>query len=447
VTAVFKVQQAELDALAAGTRRSVQSVLYGRDQGLHVVLGASVGALIDRAGLLWLPLATSLVVIDPGRPPLHAAPPPVVITRLAVDDEVVATYGGALPAPAGRPFSDARLRLEPGHRRIEVNFTALSFSAPKNVRYRYQLENFDDRWLDAGNQRSVSYSRLPAGNYRFRVKASNGNGTWNPADASFALTVTPFLWETWWFRALLLLGFTAAVFAVARAIAGRRVQAKLRALEQLAAVERERARIARDIHDDLGSRLTKIALLGGLATRERAEPEKVSRRLEEISDTARQLMKSLDETVWAVNPRNDNLPQLVNYLGQFAAKFLATAEIACVLDLPDDPPARPVSAEARHNLFLAVKEALTNVVKHAHAREVRFGCALAADTLQVTIADDGLGCAGRSPDDPEADGLRNMRQRMVALGGRFELDGSPGAGTRITLTLPLPPAGARPGRS
>ena len=150
--------------------------------------------------------------------------------------------------------------------------------------------------------------------------------------------------------------------------------------------------------------------------------------------------------MWAVNPRNDQLPQLVNYLGQFAAKFLATAEIACVVDLPDEPPLRPVSAEARHHLFLTVKEALTNIVKHAHAREVRFSCTAAADTLQVVIADDGLGCAAGAPDDPEADGLRNMRQRMAALGGHFELAGAPGAGTRITLTLPLPPASALPAR-
>jgi signal transduction histidine kinase/ligand-binding sensor domain-containing protein len=443
VTTVFKVPQAELDAFAAGQRTRVQPVHYGRDQGLHIVLGGSVGALIEHTGRLWLPLATSLVVIDPARPPAQATPPPVVITRLAIDDQVVASYGGPLPPSAGAPFPADSLQLAPGHRRIEFSFTALSFRAPKNVRYRYQLENFDDRWLDAGPQRSASYSRLPAGNYRFRVTASSGDGTWNETGAVFALGVAPFLWETWWFRCAEILLVTAIVFALARFVAGRRVQAKMRALEQQAALERERARIARDIHDDLGSRLTKIALLGGLAGRERAEPEKVGRRLQEISDTARQLLKSLDETVWAVNPRNDNLPQLINYLGQFATKFLATAEITCVPELPDDPPAQPVSAEARHHLFLAVKEALTNVVKHAHAREVKFRCELAPHWLRVVIADDGLGFAG-SPDQPEADGLRNMRQRMTQRGGQFQLESSPGAGTRITLQLPLAGAPARP---
>jgi signal transduction histidine kinase/ligand-binding sensor domain-containing protein len=443
VTTVFKVPQAELDAFVAGQRPRIQSEHYGRDQGLHIVLGGSVGALIEHTGRLWLPLATSLVVIDPEHPPVPRMPPPVVITRFIVDEQVVAAYGGPLPPAAGAPIGPGRFELAPGHRRIEINFTGLSFRAPKNIRYRYRLENFDDRWLEAGPQRSASYSRLPAGNYRFRVMASNGDGGWNETGATLALGVAPFLWETWWFRCAEILAATAVVFAFARFVAGRRVQARMRALEQQAALERERARIARDIHDDLGSRLTKIALLGGLADRERAEPEKVGRRLQEISDTARQLLTSLDETVWAVNPRNDNLPQLINYLGQFAAKFLATAEIRCVPELPDDPPAQPVSAEARHHLFLTVKEALTNVVKHAHAREVKFRCAVEAPWLRVVIADDGLGFAG-SPEDPEADGLRNMRQRMAQLGGKFLIEGAPGAGTRITLQLPLAGAPARP---
>lgn len=440
ITAVFKVRLQELEAVAEGRATRIQPVQYGRDQGLHVVLGGRIGALLDRAGQIWLPLATSLAVIHPNRQQHQAEPPSVVVTRVTVDDHVLAAYGGSLPAPAGAALDATPFRLPPDHRRLTFDFTALSFRAPQNVRFRYQLENFDNRWIEAGTQRTSSYSRLRAGDYRFRVKASNSDGVWNETGAVVAFSVAPFFWETWWFRVAVLAGFTAAVFSLARFVAGRRVQARLRALEQQAAVERERARIARDIHDDLGSRLTKIALLGGLANRERTEPEKVGRRMQEISETARQLLKSLDETVWAVNPRNDSLPHLIDYLGQFTAKFLAAAEITCVLDLPDDPPEQPVSAEARHNLFLTVKEALTNVVKHAHAREVRFACRVEAAGLQVLIADDGLGCIERIPDDPEADGLRNMRQRMHLLGGRFELTSKPGEGTRIILLLPLPAA-------
>lgn len=436
VSALFKVRQEELEAVATGAASRVQPVQYGADSGLHVVLGGTSRALLGRDGRLWLPLATSLAIIRPDRQILHTEPPPVLITRITVDDQVLASYGGSLPAPQGADIRNASLKLEPAHRRVDFDFTALSLSAPMNVRFRYQLENFDDRWIEAGTRRSASYSRLQAGDYRFHVTASNGDGVWNDTGAAIAFTVTPFPWATWWFRAVLLLAFTGIVFGVARFVAGRRLQVKLRALEQQAVVERERARIARDIHDDLGSRLTKITLLGGLGMREKQEPEMVGKRLAEISETARQLIKSLDETVWAVNPRNDNLPQLVSYLGQFTAKFLGTAEISCDLDLPDDPPPRPVSAEIRHSLFLIVKEALTNVVKHAHARAVRFAVTLEGGKLIVVIADNGLGGAC-TPDDPDADGLRNMRQRMRMLGGQFELESPPGAGTRLTLIVTL----------
>jgi signal transduction histidine kinase/ligand-binding sensor domain-containing protein len=436
VTTLFKVREKELEAVATGSASRIQPVQYGADSGLHVVLGGTSRALLGHDGQLWLPFATSLAIIRPDRQILHTEPPPVLITRITVDDQVMASYGGSLPAPQGADITKVALKLEPAHRRVDFDFTALSLSAPMNVRFRYRLENFDDRWIEAGTRRSASYSRLQAGDYRFHVIASNGDGVWNDTGATIAFTVAPFPWATWWFRAALLLAFTGIVFGIARFIAGRRLQVKLRALEQQAVVERERSRIARDIHDDLGSRLTKITLLGGLGMRERQEPEMVGKRLTEISDTARQLIKSLDETVWAVNPRNDNLPQLVSYLGQFTAKFLGTAEIACDLDLPDDPPARAVSAEIRHSLFLIVKEALTNVVKHAHARAVRFIVTLDGDKLCVVIADNGLGGAC-TPDDPDADGLRNMRQRMRMLGGSFELESAPGAGTRLTLIMTL----------
>lgn len=436
IASVFKVRQEELDAVADGRAARVQPVLYGRDQGIHAILGGTIGALLSRDGRLWLPLATSLAVIHPDRQPQRREPPPVLVTRVTVDDRAVASYGGTLPAPAGVELKDAMLRFEPGHRRIGFDFTALSFSVPRDVRFRYRLENLDDRWIEGGTQRSASYSRLRAGAYRFQVRASSVDGAWPEAGASVAFTVTPFLWETWWFRVGAAAAFSGVVYALARLAATRRVQARLRTLEQQTALERERARIARDIHDDLGSRLTKIALLGGLAERERTDPGRVGERVREISATARQLLKALDETVWAVNPRNDHLPHLINYLGQFAAKFLATAEIACVLELPDDPPARPVTAEARHNLFLAVKEALTNVVRHACARTVRFGCKIDAHTLRIEIADDGLGNAPAA-DTPDADGLRNMQQRMTLIGGQFAIQSSPGTGTRVTLVMPL----------
>jgi len=199
-------------------------------------------------------------------------------------------------------------------------------------------------------------------------------------------------------------------------------------------VEQERTRIAHDLHDDLGSRVTRIVLLlDELALQNRVPPPNAPEHPLEISAAAMEIIQSLDETVWAVNPRNDTLPHLINYLSQFAIDFLKVADVRCRLDFPDYPPARTVSTETRHHLFLAAKEALNNAVRHAHATEVRLRMVIDDTSLVLVIEDDGRGFE-RAPDHPSADGLRNMRQRMETIGGQFEIQSTPEIGTKVTLT-------------
>ena len=437
VTAVFKVRESELADVAEGRATRVQPVRYGRDQGLHVVLGGTVGALVSHDGRLWLPLATNLAIIRPERQKQHPAPPPVSIEQILVDDRVVASDAASLPTPEGLPLESAALRLDPDHRRIDIECSALSFTAPGNIRYRYRMSPIDKDWSNPRTERRATYSRLPAGKYEFHMQACNGDGVWNETGATLAFTVDPFWWNTWWFRTAVVLVFTGAIFGTARYISVRRLQRRLRRAEQETAVERERARIARDIHDDFGGRLTRIVLLSSLVARDQTSPETNGQRVQEISDTARQLMKSLDETVWMVNPRNDNLPHLVSYVGEYAMKFLRTAEIDCELDLPDDPPQLPVRADVRHHLLLTIKEALTNIVRHAQATHVILRVAVAAGLLTIEVDDDGRGfTTGKS--EPGADGLNNMRQRMEQIDGRLALKSQPGTGTKLSLSLPLP---------
>src|SRR5262249_2729342 len=165
---------------------------------------------------------------------------------------------------------------------------------------------------EAGTQRSAEYSRLPAGDYRFRVEACSSGGVWSQAAATFGPTVTPFFWQRWTFRLAMLAAFTLLVVAIVRYVSFRRLRLHLRHLEQQAALHKERARIAKDIHDDLGANLTQISLLGELAQQDRGQPEKAAERVNTISSTARQAIKSLDEIVWAVNPRNDTLGHLID---------------------------------------------------------------------------------------------------------------------------------------
>jgi signal transduction histidine kinase len=260
--------------------------------------------------------------------------------------------------------------------------------------------------------------------------------------ASVNFVITPFYWQTWWFRSTALLAFTLSLIAIVRYVSFRRLRRQLIVLEQQAALQRERTRIAKDIHDDLGANLTQIAFLGELAHQDRGEPEKAAERVEKISATARQAIKSLDEIVWAVNPRNDTLAHLMDYAGQFAFDYLRLAGIRCRLDFPEQCPPRELSTDLRHNLFLAIKEALHNIVKHARASEVQLRIQFTGDTLDIVIEDNGCGfdpalARNGAAGGALADGLRNMRQRMDDIGGEFEFESNAGMGTKIHLCLPL----------
>ncbi len=444
---IFKVRQNDFADVAAGKISRLRSVHYGRGDGLPSLQGTfgdSPDVLRSRDGRLWIPMQTALVVADPAKLYESSEPPVTLLTRVLVDTNVVAQYRGILPRRDSRAnksleltAKDSTLHLPPDHRSIQFEFTAFGFSAPENIQFRHRLTGVDDDWVESGPARTVTYPRLASGNYDFQVEACNGDGDWNQNAAHIRLAVAPFFWQTWWFRLAVVAAFTLSIVAVVRYVSFRRLHAQLRLLEQQAALQRERARIAKDIHDDLGANLTQIAYLGELAHQDRSEPNLVGERIGKISATARQAVKSLDEIVWAVNPRNDTLSHLLDYAGQFALDYLRTIGIRCRLDFPTDVPPRELSTDLRHNLFLVIKEALHNIFKHAHATEVWLRAAVDGQALEIFIEDNGRGFA-HAPDDALADGLRNMQQRMADIGGGFRVDSQPGRGTKIILRLPWP---------
>ena len=444
---IFKVRQQDFAELAAGHISRVRAVHYGRGDGLPSLQGTfgdSPDVLRSRDGRLWIPMQTALVVADPAKLYEKTAPPLALLTRVLVDDRVVAQYEGILPKKpssgddiTGLATKQVALHLPPGHRIVKFEFAAFDFNAPENIQFRHQLKGVEDDWVEDGTTRSVTYQRLDNGKYTFEVTACNSDGDWNKTGAEITLEVAPFFWRTWWFQLSVMAAFTLSIIAIVRYVSFRRLRAQLRLLEQQAALQRERARIAKDIHDDLGANLTQIAFLGELADQDRDEPDAVSERIRKISATARQAVKSLDEIVWAVNPRNDTLAHLLDYAGQFAVDYLRLTGIRCRLDFPVEIPARELSTDLRHNLFLSVKEALHNIFKHANATEVWLRVAADQRMLEIVIEDNGRGFHA-APDDALADGLRNMRQRMAEIGGGFRVESRPGQGTKITLHLPWP---------
>jgi len=209
---------------------------------------------------------------------------------------------------------------------------------------------------------------------------------------------------------------------------------KVRALQTENALEAQRARIARNIHDDLGARATKLSLL---ASQHPGSEIDLQAHLNEISLTSRQMIEALDETVWTVNPVNDTLPRLANYITHFAEDFFRGTGIFCQMEIPVGLPDLPLTAEFRFNLFLVVKEALNNALKHSGGRTVLLKILLQPGQLELTVRDDGRGFASRAVEP--GNGLKNLRNRVQSLGGQIAIESAPGAGTEIHTCLPLRP--------
>jgi len=435
---IIRVSKVELDRCADGQIPEVHCLTYGLADGLPTLKcsgGLQPAGCKTPDGRLWFATSNGLVALDPEKVATNPIAPLVVVESLAVDNRPVAE-GAALGTP---------IRIPPGRHRFEFHYTGLSFVAPDKVRFKCRLEGMDTEWVPAGKKRAADYSYIPPGDYTFRVTACNNDGVWNEAGAAVAFTLLPFFWQTLWFRALAGAAAISATGGLVWYDTRRRMRRKLERLERQRAIEQERARIANEIHDDLGSHLTRITMLSETARGELNDPAKADKGLSRIYDIARELTRAMDEIVWAVNPKHDTMEGLVNYLEKFALDFLEMAGVRCRLEIPMEFPSWLLTSEARHNMFLAFKEALNNVVKHAGASEVRITLELTGSGYQLMVEDNGRGFV---PDTRTAkataardklvsgNGLENMRQRLTQIGGRCEIRSAPGQGTKVVFVAP-----------
>jgi len=431
-------------------------VTYGKFDGLPSVEcsgGCQPGCWRSRDGRLWFATVKGIVSVQPRDISFNPLPPPVVMEEVVVDGEVqqpkfrvqspTASAGSSFPSRVAR---NPLVEVGPGRHNLEIHFTGLSFTAPDKVLFKYRLEGLQSEWVAAGNQRSVSYNFVPPGEYHFQVLACNNDGVWNEAGATLALIVRPYFWQTWWFKVVGLVVLVGGSGGAIGHFERRKARRKLERLHQQRALEAERTRIAKDIHDDLGASLTRITLLSELARSDLRDLAQTETSLDRIAGTARDLTRAMDEIVWAVNPKNDRLDRLVNYLGQFAQAFLGDAGLGYRLEVPPQLPHWLLGSQLRHNLFLAFKEALHNVVKHAAAREVRVELALEPGGFRLTVADNGRGFVPSATEAAAAtpwsrleggNGLTNMRTRLEEIGGKCDVRSEPGAGTSVTFAVPV----------
>ena len=445
---IIRVRKSDLDDLADGTTAFIHPLTYGVSDGMPVEecsSGFSPAGLKTRSGLLCFPTGRGLVFIDPNREVLARPPPAVLLEevlvdgkpvelQLALEPQMTASPSTLNPQPLPRPVPE--ILLSPGRRSLEINYTAINFEAPEKLRFRYRMQGADSTWYEAGGRRTAYYSDLRPGNYIFQVMAGNADAAWSEPLNAVAVTLKPFLWQTRWFpfaAGLVGIGLLALILRVAER---RRFRRRLALLETRHAVERERLRISQDMHDHLGAVLTRVSQLSDMGLGEPAPPGE-SRTLQRIGDQARNAVQALDEIVWATNPKNDNLPRFAEYVSRFADEFFETTGVRCWQEFPPDLPHFPLRADLRHNVFLAIQEALNNILKHSQAKEMWLRLAVEGKEVRIEVEDKGRGF------DPGAvsaggNGLGNMKGRLVESGGRMEIESLLGQGTRIRFVFGLP---------
>ena len=447
---IFSVRSQDLDDFSTGRIDHVQSVAFGHDEGVPALQASWEywpGALRASAGPLYFAMQTALAVVHcdllADKPLL--LPPPVVIESVSVDGRVVATYdpptsGTNSPIGLRTLRAGERIHLPAAHRQVALAFTAPSFVSPNNEIFKCQLEGLENDWTEASS-RMIVYPHLAPGNYRFRVIACNSEGKWNETGAALAFTAEAHFWETTLFR-LAAAGFGVVLIGGAIYLLLRtRYRRNLKFLEQQRTLERERARIAQDLHDDLGAGLVEISLGSELARDPALHPEEAREYTREIGNRAREMVTALDEIVWAVNPKHDNVASLTSYLCLYSQHFLKPTRLSCHLDIAPNLPALPLNSEQRHSLFLAFKEALSNAVQHSGATELRLAVSVEDHILRIQLSDNGRGFDPAAPRNHlGADGLGNMQRRLAQLHGEYQLSSCPGRGTTVTFKLPVPVA-------
>ena len=434
---IARIARTELLDFAEGRTRRVRSVLYGVTDGLLLAEtngGFQPSAWKDARGRHWYPTVRGLAVIDPARAIARDASPLVAIEHVVVNGQE-------------RPVS-AALDVGPGRTNLEFRYTGLSLSAPRHLRFRYRLLNFDDEWVDAGARRVAYYPRLPMGRYTFIVAAANRGGVWNEQTAELPVRVAGTLWSSWPFRLAMALALVVVVALVAwrRSLTAHRWRSAQEDFSRrlIESQEHERKRVAAELHDSLGQELLVIRNRALMGLRGEAAPA-VRDQLEAISAVAAQ---SLD----GVRGLAHNLtPYQLDHLGLSAAlramltAAAATVDSAFEIVVEDIDDLLPKEGEI--NLYRVVQEAVNNVVRHSRAASAGVHARRSGTAIRVTIRDDGAGFHVRHDGTGRLAGgfgLSGMAERARILDARLDVISAPGQGTRLELWVPVRTAAAAP---
>jgi hypothetical protein len=374
-----------------------------------------------RSGLFWILTDAGVITYNPSRLTINDWKPHLTFLNTVI------TKTGHVPMPANK-------KLLHFQNNLSFQLSAPTYIDEKQTRFSYLLEGGgNENWSTPSTDASINFVNLPPGNYTLKTKAIFLHGLYPDAQSSFSFTILPPWWQTWWFRLVAALLIIGLLVVALRFYYSRKLEKQKIDLEKKRAIEKERTRIATDMHDDLGAGLSRIKFLSETIGMKKLQHLPIEEEISSIRTYSHEMIDKMGEIVWALNEKNDTLSDLLSYTRAYAVEYLQENGIVCHVEEPDNIPQTMVSGEFRRNIYLTVKETLHNIVKHAEATEVHIKIEI-ADWLSIQISDDGKGI-DITPIDSPGNGLFNMNKRIQGLNGRFTITSN--NGTQINIEIPL----------
>ena len=382
------------------------------------LIGDRITALFkDSTGIIWLNSRSGLTQINPKLEKKSAEPPPVYLTHIKIaGDEYSIGETGIV--------ENETISLDAAQNNLMIDFVGLQFKGDNALSYRHKLEGSDEDWSKPDKNRSISFANLAPGDYRFVVYAVNEDGIASAQPAAFRFKIYPPIYLRWWFLALAFLLVLGIIYAFYRT-----------RLQKLLAVERTRTLIATDLHDDIGSNLSKISVLSEVVRLQlEQEGKSDDKLLSSIADISRQSVGSMSDIVWAINPKRDSVLEMFRKMREHAEEIFVPKGVTVKFSEPDKIAKIKLPMDLRRDLYLIFKEAVNNIAKHANCTKVGINLDIHHHEIILQIEDDGIGFD--VSDETNGNGLTNMKKRAERSKGSLQIESAPDQGTKITIRLP-----------